>query len=84
MSSWSDYKDFVNANLPSGMSTRDGWYYYNNRQFPSYLECKWYRDLLVQGGGLPPADLILDFTSGFPTPTPPSQVFPYTFPFTLS
>ena len=68
MSSWSDYKDYVNANLPSGMTTSDGWYSYNNRQFPTYLECKWYRDLLIQSGGTPP----------------PSPVFPYTFPFTLS
>lgn len=48
MSSLSDYKDHVYANLPADMTTINGKFTYNNHRFNNFPEAKRYRDYLLK------------------------------------
>lgn len=45
----SDYKKHVLANKPVDV-TQDqyGFWQYNGHKFPTYLQCKWYRDAILK------------------------------------
>lgn len=43
-----DYKQYVLANLPDDIEydPKDGFFSYNGHKFPTFLQCKWYKDYI--------------------------------------
>lgn len=47
--STADYRAWILANKPTDITQdRYGFWQYNGHKFPTYLQCKWYRDALIK------------------------------------
>jgi hypothetical protein len=50
MSDLSDYKNYVRANLPAGMTIADQYFFVNDERFTNYIKAEWYLQYITKFG----------------------------------